>query len=304
MLKFLRNLLFLIVLLTGAFIAVYLILRTNARPADNHPWVIWSRAEQTRRVQPLVFAHQGGEGIRPSNTLLAFDHAVALGADVLDADMHMTKDGVLVLIHDQTVERTTDGAGALRDLTTTQLALFDAAYAFSPDNGATFPYRGQGHTIPTLESLFQKHPDKRYGIEIKQTPPDVAVPFCRLIRQYSMQDKVLVSSFRQENMDAFRRECPEVATSATQDEATLFVVLSLLRLEHVVTPAYETLQVPQRSSGIDVLTPRFIDAARNRNVLVQPWTINAEEDLRRIVALGVDGINTDYPDRLLRVLGR
>lgn len=304
MLKFLRNLLFLFVLAAGLFTLIYLVLRNNARPADDHAWVTWSRAEQTQRRQPLVFAHQGGEGIRPSNTMLAFDHAVALGVDVLDADMHITKDGVLVLIHDQTVERTTNGAGALRDLTTTQLALFDAAYAFSPDDGSTFPYRGQGHAIPTLESLFQKYPDKRYGIEIKQTPPDVAAPFCRLIRQYSMQDKVLVSSFRQENMDAFRRECPEVATSATQDEATLFVALSLLRLEHVITPAYETLQVPERSSGIDVLTPRLIEAARNRNLLVQPWTINDEDDLRRIVALGVDGINTDYPDRLLRILGR
>jgi glycerophosphoryl diester phosphodiesterase len=93
-----------------------------------------------------------------------------------------------------------------------------------------------------------------------------------------------------------------VATSATRDEATLFVVLSLLRLEHVVSPAYESLQLPEYNSGIHVMTPRLIDAARNRNLAVQPWTINTREDLQRMIDLDVDGINTDFPDRLLALL--
>jgi glycerophosphoryl diester phosphodiesterase len=153
--------------------------------------------------------------------------------------------------------------------------------------------------IPVLDALFERHPDRYYGIEIK--PPDRAIAreFCALLRRRGMQYKVLVSSFAQESMDAFRDACPEVATSATQQEATIFVLLSKLRLEHIITPRYHSLQVPERRSGVDILDARFIEAARNRNLAVQPWTINTEADLRRIMALGVDGVNTDYPDRLL-----
>ncbi len=292
MLKLLRGLL----LTALVFAGIYALFRfVIARPAPDHPWFAWSRKQK----RPLVFAHQGGEGIRPSNTLLAFDHAVALGAEVLDGDVHMTKDGVLVLIHDDRVDRTTNGAGRLDSLTRAQLADLDAGYNFSTDGGATFPFRGAGARIPTLDALFDRHPDHYYGIEIKPPAPAVARELCALLRRRGMQYKVLVSSFAQESMDAFRLACPEVATSATQQEATIFVLLSKLRLEHVITPRYHSLQVPERRSGVDILDARFVEAARNRNLAVHPWTINSEADLRRIMALGVDGINTDFPDRLL-----
>jgi glycerophosphoryl diester phosphodiesterase len=287
-------LLAMVVLLT----AIYGVAALIARPAPPHPWFARRAGDHT----PLVFAHQGGENLRPSNTMLAFQHAVELGADVLDADLHMTSDGALVLMHDEAVDRTTDGAGAIRDLTLAQLKQLDAAYRFSLDGGRTFPYRGQGASVPTLEELFQAFPDKRIGIEIKQTPPEIAVPFCALIRRYNMQDRVLVSSFRQANMDAFRRECPEVATSATEDEIRQFFILSTLGLSAAYSPNYQSLQVPEYSGNIHVLTPRFVAAAHSRGLAVQPWTIDEEADLRRILSLGVDGINTNYPDRLLALL--
>jgi glycerophosphoryl diester phosphodiesterase len=269
-----------------------------ARPAPPHPWFARRAGEHT----PLVFAHQGGENLRPSNTMLAFRHAVDLGADVLDTDMHMTSDGALVLMHDETVDRTTDGAGAIRDLTLAQLKRLDAGYRFSLDDGRTFPYRGQGYAVATLEELFQAFPDKRFGVEIKQTPPQIAVPFCGLIRRYNMQDRVLVSSFLQANMDAFRHQCPEVATSATEDEVRQFFILSTLGLSAAYSPNYQSLQVPEYSGGIHVLTSRLIAAAHSRGLVVQPWTIDEEADLRRVLSLGVDGINTNYPDRLLALV--
>jgi glycerophosphoryl diester phosphodiesterase len=110
---------------------------------------------------------------------------------------------------------------------------------------------------------------------------------------------VLVSSFRKANMDAFRRECPEVATSAVEDEVRMLFFAHLVGLHGLVTPAYQSLQIPERGGGFQLLTPQFIAAAHSRGLQVQPWTINDEADLRRILALGVDGINTDYPDRLL-----
>ena len=235
--------------------------------------------------------------------MFAFKNAAAMGADVLDTDMHMTGDGVLVLMHDQTVDRTTNGTGALRDLTLAQVKQFDAGYRFSTDEGKTFPYRGQGLTVPALDELFQAYPDKRFGIEIKQTEPvSTAQRFCAVIRQHKMQDKVLVSSFRQANMDAFRRECPEIATSATENEVRLFYVLLRLGLADVLTPNYNSFQVPEESGGIHILTPQFVAAAHRRGLAVQPWTINETADLSRILALGVDGINTDNPDRLFALL--
>ncbi|MBP7694359.1 MAG: glycerophosphodiester phosphodiesterase [Anaerolineales bacterium] len=270
-----------------------------ARPAPARPWF----AARPGDHRPLVFAHQGGENLWPSNTLLAFENSAQLGADVLDTDMHLTRDGVLVLMHDQTVDRTTDGTGAIRDLTLAEIKALDAGYDFSTDNGQTFPFRGQGLTVPTLEELFQAFPDKRFGIEIKQADPAAAAQeFCRVIRQYQMTGSVLVSSFRQANMDAFRAACPEVATSATEDEVRVFYVLFRLGLTGVLTPHYASLQVPEESGGIFLLSPEFVRAAQARGLAVQPWTINETEDLRRILALGVDGINTDNPDRLLALV--
>jgi glycerophosphoryl diester phosphodiesterase len=290
-----------ILIVAGIGAAIYLSALVTAQPAPAHPWF----AARPGDHRPLVLAHQGGEGEWPSNTLLAFQNAAQAGADVLDTDMHMTKDGVLVLMHDQTVDRTTSGTGAIRDLTLAQLEQLDAAYNFSLDEGKTFPYRGQGVAVPTLEELFQTFPDKRFGIEIKQTEPaETAKRFCTLIRQYDKQDAVLVSSFRQENMDAFRKECPEVATSATENEVKLFYVLHLLGMTRAFTPNYSSFQVPETSAGIHLLTPQFIAAARERNLPIVPWTINETADLQRMIDLGSAGINTDYPTRLLQMVRR
>jgi glycerophosphoryl diester phosphodiesterase len=178
MLKFLRALLVFIVV--GG--AVYGTLRLISRPARAHPWFVWAKSQR----KPLVFAHQGGEGLWPSNTMAAFDRAVKLGVDVLDTDMHVTKDGVPILLHDETVERTTNGAGAIRALTLEQLSQLDAAYRFTTDDGATFPFRGSGVTIPTADALFAKYPDKHFGIEIKQVTTASTARFCDVLRARNM----------------------------------------------------------------------------------------------------------------------
>lgn len=295
--KFLKRLGIGLLVLLATLGVVYGIAAMVATPAAPHPWF----AVRPGQHSPLVFAHQGGEGIRPNNTMLAFEHAVALGVDVLDMDMHISNDGVLVLMHDETVDRTTNGHGFIRDLTLAQIKQLDAGYNFSSD-GQTFPYRGQGVTVATLEEVFQAFHDKRFGIEIKQTPPEVAVPFCALIRKYNLQNQVLVSSFRQANMDSFRQECPEVATSATEDETRLFVGLSKFGLIAGLSPPYQSLQVPEYAGTVHLLTPGFVADAHSRGLAVQPWTIDEYDDLQRILKLDVDGINTNYPDRLLDLL--
>ena len=126
----------------------------------------------------MVIAHQGGEWLRPSNTLVAFDHAVELGVDVLEMDIHQTQDGVIVLMHDATVDRTTDGSGAIKEMSFAEIRELDAGYYWTDDDGATYPYRGQGIQVPTLEELFQRYPDMRMNIEIKQETPSMVRPFC------------------------------------------------------------------------------------------------------------------------------
>jgi glycerophosphoryl diester phosphodiesterase len=207
-------------------------------------------------------------------------------------------------MHDDTVDRTTNGSGPVHDFALDELKGLDAGYAWSPDDGQTFPNRGQGITVPTLEEVFAAFPGVPMNIEIKQEEPSMVAPFCQLIRDHGLADQVLVASFHEETMDEFRDTCPEVATSTGTSETVVLFALSRLFLEATYSAPAEAAQVPEYRSGLHVLAPRFIDAAHNRNLEVHAWTINEEEDLQRMIALGVDGIITDYPDRLLALLGR
>lgn len=284
--------------LLAVLAAIYAIFALLARPAAEHPF--FAQFEQ----RPLVMAHQGGNGLWPDNTLYAFEQAAAMGVDVLEMDIHSTADGVLVVMHDDTVDRTTDGSGPIQSLTLEEIKALDAGYHWSADEGGTFPYRGQGITVPTLEEVFAAFPDVALNIEIKQAEPSLVEPFCQLIREYGMGERVLVASFHQETVRAFRQACPEVATSSGEGEVIALFALSKLFLEATYEPAAQAVQVPEYRSGLHVLAPRFVDAAHGRGLEVHAWTINEIPDMERLVALGVDGLITDYPDRLMEVLGR
>ncbi|MBL8090680.1 MAG: glycerophosphodiester phosphodiesterase [Anaerolineales bacterium] len=277
-------------------IFVGLIFRLTSRPAPVHPYYA------SDLTDTLVIAHQGGDGIAPGNTMLAFQNAVDIGVDVLEMDLHITKDDVLVLIHDETIDRTTNGTGEVESMTLDELKTFDAGYDWSRDEGVTFPFRGQGITIPTLEEVFTAYPDKRMVIEIKKSNASMIEPFCNMIREYNMQEKIVVASFYDDKMKAFREACPEVATSSAKNETTVFVLLSKVFLTGFYSPQFYSLQVPEESSGITVMTESFIRAAHERNLAVEPWTINDEETMRKFIEWGVDGIMTDRPDIMIEIL--
>jgi glycerophosphoryl diester phosphodiesterase len=277
------------------------VLRVLAKPAADKPYYT------ENPTTPLVIAHQGGDGIRPGDTLLAFQNAVDMGADVLEMDAHITKDREIVLMHDERVDRTTDGQGLIEELTLAELQKLDAAYKWSNDHGKTFPYRGQGVQVPTLRELFEKFPQKRYLIEIKLTENPIHKPLCDLIREYNMQDKVIVASFHDDAMSLFREICPEIATSASKSEVTPFILLGKLYLSGWISPQYQSLQVPYETSesyGIPVMTERFIREAHAKNIRVEPWTVDDPELMKLYIQWGVDGIITDRPDLMLQVLGR
>lgn len=253
----------------------------------------------------LVIAHQGGDGVWPGDTLFAFENAVEIGSDVLEMDAHITKDGHIVLMHDETVDDTTDGMGRIEDMTLEELKKLDAAYDWSKDGGQTFPYRGLGITVPTLDEAFEKFPQMRYVIEIKLTKTPIDAPLCNLIRKYDMQDKVMVASFHDDAMGNFRSTCPEVATSASRGEVTRFVLLGKIFLSGLVAPQYQSIQPPYdpaESMNIPIMTKRFIREAHAKNIRVEPWTVDDPELMRQYIEWGVDGIITDRPDLMVEIL--
>lgn len=279
-------------------IIVYIVLALLTQPVADHAFFAQFPPE------PLVIAHRGGKGLWPENTLYAFEHAVDLGVDVLEMDIHSTADGVLVVMHDDTVDRTTDGSGPIQALTLDEIKALDAGYNWSADDGQTTPYRGQGIAVPALEEVFAAFPNVPMNIEIKQAEPSIAAPFCQLIREHAMSDRILVASFDQAVIKEFRRECPEVATTAGQNEVVALFVLGRIFLDAVYTPPSEAVQVPEYRSGLHVLTPRFVEAAHSSGLEVHAWTINDVDDMQRLLDLGVNGLITDYPDRLMSLLAR
>jgi glycerophosphoryl diester phosphodiesterase len=248
--------------------------------------------------RPLVIAHRGGAGLWPENTLHAFERALAAGADVVEMDVRSTADGTLVVHHDETVERTTDGRGRVSELTLAELKRLDAGHRWTPDGGQTFPLRGAGLTVPTLEEVFARHPEARFVVEIKQDAPPLAAALCGALREHAMTKRVLVASFWQATLDDFRRACPATATSAALTEGYQFLALFKAGLGDSYRPPMQALQSPERLRGWQVLTREFVETAHRLNLQVHAWTINDADAMRRLLDLGVDGIITDYPDRL------
>lgn len=279
-------------------LAVYFLLRARVEPVPAHPFFA-----QFEPGRVLNIAHQGGEQLWPSNTLFAFQNAVDLGVDVLEMDVHETADGVLVLIHDDTVDRTTDGSGAIREMSLADIQALDAGYYWTEDDGQTYPFRDQGIQVPALRQVFETFPDMPMNIEIKPDDTAVAQSFCQLIREYNMSQKVLVGSFHDEALQAFRAACPEVATSMTQSEIQPFWILNSLGLGALYQSPAESFQVPETAvlpvlGEVTVLTQRFVDNAHAHNIQVHVWTINEAAAMGRFIEMGLDGIITDRPDRL------
>lgn len=254
--------------------------------------------------RPLVFAHRGGRGLAPENTLTVFQQAVELGVDVLELDIRATRDGELVVIHDKLVDRTTDGTGPVAEKTLREIRRLDAGYRWTADGGRTFPFRGRGIQIPTLREVFDNFPDTLINIEPKHADPAPAKPLCGLIREFGRADRVIVGSFHDRVLEDFRRVCPEVATSASPAEASVFLARYQLGLEDNYTPEMQALQIPPKIGGVEIVTEGYLAAARRSNLQVHVWTVNKTEDMRRLIGIGVDGIMTDYPDRLLDLLDR
>ena len=286
--------------LAVACAAILVVILTYAalvtRPMPAHPF--------TDTDEHLVIAHRGGAGLWPENTLFAFRNAIGIGADALEFDVHATSDGELVVIHDATVDRTTDGSGRVDEMTWEALRSLDAGYRWTDDDGASFPFRGMGLRVPSLEEVLNALPDTRMIIELKDVPETARARFSEAIAKSPYPERKVLASFQSESVRYFRDNNPGIATSSTVGEVLRFWVLNSMGLGFAFVPGGETMQVPPRSMNLPLVTSGFVSGAHRHNVDIYVWTINREADMRNHITQGADGIITDYPDRLLQVLGR
>ncbi len=242
---------------------------------------------------PLRFAHRGSRVLWPENTMVAFQGAADLGYRYIETDVHVSRDGRVVIFHDHTLERLTDGTGKFHEHDWDDLRLLDAAFRFDPDAG--FPLRGAGTQMPLLEEAVTTFPDQLFNVDLKQPgiAKQVAAEVCRL----GIEDRVLIGSFHDRRIRVFRRSAPGVATSAGPIE----LARALVRHPRPEVGA-DAYQIPERGAGLRIATPNFIERAKAVAKQVHVWTVNEVADMRRLLALGVDGIITDRPDLLNEVV--
>lgn len=268
----------------------------------------------------LNMAHQGGEGEAPSNTMYAFKRAVDLGADMIELDVHGTSDGKLAVIHDATVDRTTDGSGQVGDMTLEQVQALDAAYRFDPDGDGSFPFRGvrtgevpppagykpKDFRIPSLREVFRTFPDVPINIEIKGNSDTDILSFLRnaellaeAINQAGRTDLIVVS-FNDLAVARFHHLAPQIATAPG--------IVGILEFWSLgIPPGFgaKALQVPVEYNGIRITTPEFVQRAHDAGYAVHVWLSAQEENeavYNELIDMCVDGIMPAYPSRLEKVL--
>jgi glycerophosphoryl diester phosphodiesterase len=245
---------------------------------------------------PIAFAHRGGAGEAPENTLDAFEIAVGLGYKYLETDAHVTEDGVLVAFHDERLDRVTDRTGAIAELGIVEVEAADAGYTFSLDGGRSFPFRGRGIRVPRLEEILVRWPAARINVDPKS---DACVgPLAALLERLGAWERVCVGSFSDRRLRLIRARGRGPACTSMGPRA---VALTRLAATSGLMPRLgaDCVQVPIRRGPVRIVTKRFIEAAHRAGLPVHVWTINDEATINELLDLGVDGVMSDRI-RLLR----
>jgi len=251
--------------------------------------------------RPIAFAHRGGAGDAPENTLAAFEIARALGYRYLETDAHLTRDGVLVAFHDERLDRVTDRTGAIAELAIAEVEAADAGYAFSSDGGRSFRFRGRGIRVPRLEEILVRWADARVNIDPKS---DACVgPLAALLDRLGAWDRVCLGSFSDNRLRRLRalgrgRACTSMGPRAVAVARLTTTGTVMRRL------GADCIQVPVRQGPAPIVTERFVSAAHRAGLAVHVWTINEEASIDRLLDIGVDGIMTDRLRVLRDVLTR
>lgn len=252
---------------------------------------------------PVVVAHRGDSKNYPENTLEAFQSAVRMQVDVIETDVHLSKDGHIVIWHDPTLDRNTNGTGRVEDHTLSELKKIDAGYNFTTDNGKTYPFRGKGIQIATLAEALESSPSQRFNVDLKSKNSAIVDAFEEVVVAHKAESRVLCASFHLSNLKLMRRKNSAILTSLTTIEVLSLLLQQKLRILPKTLKGKRTivLQVPVKQWGITVITPAFIKAFHERGAIIQVWTINDEKQMRTLLSMGVDSIMTDDPATVIRV---
>jgi glycerophosphoryl diester phosphodiesterase len=242
----------------------------------------------------LVFAHRGGARLAPENTLAAFTRGMQAGSDGVECDVHLSRDGVPVVIHDATLDRTTDARGPVSGRTADELARLDAGFHFTRDG--RYPFRGCGIGVPRLADVFAAVPRGRIIVEMKQGAPQLVRAVIEEVRAAAAVDRVCVGSFYRQALEQLRREAPEMATSASEPEARWTLYRSWCRWPIARTRPYVAFQVPQKAGRLTVISPAFVAQAHRDEARVDVWVVDDPSDIIRLFTWGVDGVISDRPD--------
>ena len=253
------------------------------------------------RVHPLldpsrrpVIGHRGNRAHAPEDTLVSFAQAAALGVDALELDLHLSRDGVPVVIHDPTLDRTTDARGLVRDRTADELARVDAGARFSLDGGRTTPYRGQRIGIPTLEHVLAVHRELPLILEIKAL--EAVRPVLALLERTGAGGRVLIGSFMDAALAPFAAAGIAVS-GATRSLAGLYLP-ALLGLRRAALP-FQAMCIPRFFNGLPLPVGGYARLMRGAGGPVHVWTVNDRREARALWAAGVAGIISDDPAAML-----
>lgn len=257
--------------------------------------------------RPIVLAHRGGSHIAPEHTMLAFEKAYELGVDGFEIDVRLTKDEEIIVFHDDTVDRTTDGFGFVKDFTLEELKKLNAGYHFVDAEGH-YPYKEHKVEILTLRELLEKFPTTYINIDMKDDPDTyegslIPSKLWRLIEELQVENQVVVTSFFSEQIDRFNLYAQNrVALGAGEQDVKKAFTAFTSQFKHLYHPKVDVVQIPMKSSLFSLDSPKFIAFLTSLNIPVHYWTINDAETMRQLIQNGAAGIITDRPDIAVEVL--
>lgn len=254
--------------------------------------------------RPRVFGHRGASGLAPENTLPSFAIAAALGVPYLELDVHGTRDGAIAVMHDDDLDRTTDGNGPIREVAWADVERLDAGFRFEPQKGV-FPYRGQGVCVPLLERVVREFADLRFNIEIKQSQPDIVGEVVAILRRCGVAQRTLLAAADDDIMRHIRAAVGSdiVTGSSIGDVSSFFHHLEAGTLDDYDPPGV-ALQIPTHAGARELVTAASVAAAHAKQLEVHVWTVNEPAEIERLLDLGVDGIMSDLPGLVLQALRR
>lgn len=251
--------------------------------------------------RPRFFAHRGGSLEAPENTLEAFRHGIAAGADHLELDVHASSDGTIVVFHDATLERTTNGKGEVRAHTFAELRELDAGYQFVDEKGE-YSFRGNGLQIPTLVEVCREFEEIPLNMEIKQDDPDIVQAVFDVLQAEGALGRSLVAAEHGSLMNRIRQQGEGVLFGYATEDVVAFLEAMEAGTLADYTPVGFALQIPSSFMGTPLVTRELVAAAHGKGLEVHVWTVDERDQMEDLLALGVDGLMTDRPTLLAEVL--